>query len=76
MTLNRHKIEGLTAFNCTVIDSNTFENLMIQAGYSISGSAPAQSNRIKVWWIHNEYARVESVYSPDKRIVITAYHVN
>lgn len=32
MTLNKHQIQGLTAFNCAVFDSNTFETLMTQAG--------------------------------------------
>jgi hypothetical protein len=45
------------------------------AGYSISGSAPAQGQRYKVWWIHEDFRKVESIYSDDKSIVITAYHV-
>lgn len=48
---------------------------MINAGYFEVGSAPAQGGRIKVWWSHDEYPRVESIYSPNKNIVLTAYHV-
>ncbi|MBD6614436.1 hypothetical protein FNW02_00735 [Komarekiella sp. 'clone 1'] len=75
MTLNKHQIQGIPSFNCTVIDSNQFEHIMISAGYFISGSAPAQGSRIKVWWIHSQYPRVEAIYSPDRKLVITAYHV-
>jgi hypothetical protein len=75
MTLDKHQIQGIQGFNSRVISSNEFEKAMIDAGYSISGSAPAQNSRIKVWWIHEQYPRVEAIYSPDQKIVITAYHV-
>lgn len=75
MTLNKHQIQGLPNFNIPTLDASTFESLMLDAGYSMSGSAPARGNRVKVWWIHNQYPRVESVYSSDKQIVIIAYHV-
>ncbi|HBW31943.1 MAG TPA: hypothetical protein DEF48_18095 [Nostoc sp. UBA8866] len=75
MTLNKHLIQGLPAFSTTVLDSSAFETTMTSAGYSKSGSAPAQGNRVKVWWIHSSYPRVESIYSPDQKLVITAYHV-
>jgi hypothetical protein len=45
MTLNKHQIEGLPKFKCTILDANQFEKLMIDAGYSISGTAPAQVQR-------------------------------
>ena len=48
------------------------EKRMLNAGYFEIGSAPGQGGRIKVWWSHNEYPRVESIYSPDKNIVLTA----
>ena len=48
---------------------------MISAGYFEVGTAPAQGGRIKVWWSHDDYPRVESVYSSDKNTVVTAYHV-
>lgn len=75
MTLDKHQIQGIPQFNCKVIDSDQFEEIMQNAGYYMTGTAPAQGNRIKVWWAHNEYQRVESIYSPDKAKVITAYHV-
>ena len=75
MTLNKHQIEGLPKFKCTILDANQFEKLMIDAGYSISGTAPAQGNRIKVWWVHEQYPIVESIYTFDRKKVITAYHV-
>jgi hypothetical protein len=50
--------------------------LLTQAGYNKIGTAPAQGNRIKAWWSHPSYARVESIYSPDGAIAITAYHIN
>ena len=52
------------------------EKRMLNAGYFEIGSAPGQGGRIKVWWSHNEYPRVESIYSPDKNIVLTAYHIS
>ncbi len=75
MTLEKHQIQGIPQFKCKVIDSSQFEEIMQKAGYCKMGSSPAQVNRIKVWWTHTEYQRVESIYSPDKTKVITAYHV-
>ncbi len=76
MTLDKHQIDGLESFSVTTLPASEFEARMIAAGYSQTGSAPAQANRIKTWWSHPEYPRVESIYSPDKQIVITAYHVS
>ncbi|MBD2138256.1 hypothetical protein H6F32_11790 [Anabaena sp. FACHB-1237] len=75
MTLNKHQIQGLPKFKSTILDTNQFEKLIIDAGYSISGTAPAQGNRVKVWWIHEQYPRVESIYTRDQKKVISAYHV-
>ncbi|MFM5999458.1 MAG: hypothetical protein ACKPCI_19300 [Dolichospermum sp.] len=75
MTLNKHQIQGLPELKCQTLSATQFEKLMIDAGYSTSGTAPAQGNRIKVWWIHGQYPRVESIYSPEKKTVITAYPV-
>jgi hypothetical protein len=47
---------------------------MKDAGYSQSGSAPGKIGRVKVWWNHATYPLVESIYSSDKKTVITAYH--
>jgi hypothetical protein len=46
-----------------------------EAGYTIMGSAPAKGGRVKVWWSHEIFSNVESIYSEDKSTVITAYHV-
>ena len=75
MTLDKHSIDGVENFTAKTLPASEFESRMIAAGYSQTGLAPAQGNRIKVWWGHLEHSRVESIYSPDKQIVITAYHV-
>jgi hypothetical protein len=75
MTLDKHQIDGISGFPSRTMQASSFEQLMQGAGYEISGSAPAQGDRHKIWWTHKEYHRVESIYSPDKKIVITAYHV-
>jgi hypothetical protein len=75
MTLDKHIIQGLAAFTSKTLPSSEFEKLMINAGYFEVGTAPAQGGRVKVWWSHDNYPRVESIYSPDKSIVLTAYHV-
>ena len=75
MTLDKHTIQGLTAFTTKTLPLSEFEKRMINAGYFEMGTAPAQGGRIKVWWSHDEYPRVESICSLDKNTVITAYHV-
>jgi hypothetical protein len=61
MTLDKHSIQGLAAFTTKTLPSSEFEKLMINAGYTDVGTAPAQAGRIKVWWSHPDYPRVESV---------------
>lgn len=51
-----------------------FEQMLVDAGYNKVGVAPAKGNRIKAWWIHRNYQRVEVIYSADAATVITAYH--
>jgi hypothetical protein len=75
MTLDKHVIQGLPTFTIKTLSSGEFEKMMISAGYIDTGSAPAQGGRIKVWWSHDDYPRVESIYSPNKNTVLTAYHV-
>jgi hypothetical protein len=75
MTLDKHQIDGIGGFSSKILPAHQFEELLMGAGYSISGSAPAQGQRYKVWWIHEDFRKVESIYSDDKSIVITAYHV-
>lgn len=50
MTLDKHTIQGLTAFTTKTLPSSEFEKRMINALYFEVGSAPAQGGRIKVWW--------------------------
>ena len=75
MTLDKHQIDGVGGFSVKVLPASQFDQLMADAGYSISGSASAQGGRLKIWWIHSTFRTVESIYSGDKSIVITAYHV-
>jgi hypothetical protein len=75
MTLDKHQLDGIGGFSEKVLPADRFEALMVDAGYTISGSAPAQGGRVKVWWIHLTFRTVESIYSDDRSIVITAYHV-
>lgn len=75
MTLDKRTIQGLPAFTTTTLSKSEFEERMINAEYYEVGTAPGQGGRIKVRWSHNAYPRVESIYSPDKNIVLTAYHV-
>ncbi|KOP26808.1 hypothetical protein AMR41_08420 [Hapalosiphon sp. MRB220] len=75
MTLDKHTIQGLSAFTSKTLPSSEFEKRMINAGYYEVGTAAAKGGRIKIWWSHDIYPRVESVYSSDKSTVITAYHV-
>lgn len=75
MTLGKHRIDGIILEVIKARSATYFESLMINAGYEMSGSAPAKGNRIKIWFKHSVYRRVEAIYSPDKRTVITAYHV-
>lgn len=75
MTLDKHLIDGVENFTARTLPAPEFESKMMVAGYSQIGSAPAQCGRLKIWWAHSEYRQVESIYSPDKQVVITAYHV-
>ncbi len=68
MTLDKHQIDGLENFTARTLPASEFESRMIAAGYTQTELAPAQGNRIKVWWVHPEYPRVESIYSPISRL--------
>lgn len=74
MTLDKHKIDGIPRITANILSAPEFERIMSEAGYSKLGSAPAKGNRVKVWWSHPTYRRVEAIYSPDMKIAITAYH--
>jgi hypothetical protein len=75
MTLDKHQIDGIGGFSTKTLPASEFAGLMISAGYSQIGSAPAKANRVKVWWTHEVFQNVESIYSGDQSTVITAYHV-
>jgi hypothetical protein len=74
MTLDKHKLDGVEQITSKTLPANQFDGLLIEAGYSRLGSAPAQGDRLKVWWSHDEFRRVEAIYSPDGKVAITAYH--
>lgn len=76
MTLDKHTIRGVGGFSRRVLPSIEFDNILKEAGYICTGSAPAKGNRIKVWWNHPTHGIVEAIYDPDKRLAITAYHPN
>jgi hypothetical protein len=76
MTLNRHRIDGLPKILDRTMAAAKFERLLVDAGYTQIGSASAQGNRVKIWWAHPSYRRVEVIYSNNLSTVITAYHVN
>lgn len=76
MTLDKHKLEGIPQISSKTLSTENFEALLTNAGYTRLGTAPAQGKRIKTWWGHNTHRRIESIYSPDGKIAITAYHVD
>lgn len=75
MTLDKHKIDGIPQITSKTLPATEFDSLLTAAGYTKIGSAPAKGNRIKSWWSHQKFARVEVIYSPDNRLAIMAYHV-
>jgi hypothetical protein len=76
MTLDKHKLDGVEQITVRTMPTELFDGLLTQAGYSRTGSAPAQGNRLKAWWSHLEFRRIEVIYSPDGAVAITAYHVD
>jgi len=72
MTLDKHQIDGLAQISSKILLASDFEQL-IRGCYTRIGSAPAKGNRVKVWWSHPTFSRVEAIYSPDLTLVITAY---
>lgn len=75
MTLDKHKLDGVPQIKSKTLPVDKFEDLLRTEGYQQTGTAPAQGNRIKVWWVHPTYRRIEAIYSPDSKVAITAYHV-
>jgi len=76
MTLNKHKLDGIPQIAAKTLPSQEFDGLLGDAGYTKIGSASAKGNRIKIWWSHSAFRRIEAIYSPDGAIAITAYHVD
>ena len=74
MTLDKHKLDGITRIQAKTLPASEFEQLLVSVGYSKIGTAPAKGNRVKSWWTHPTYRRIEIIYSSDSTIVITAYH--
>ncbi len=75
MTLDTHQLDGIPQITVKTLPSTEFELLLVGAGYAKIGTAPAQGNRLKVWWNHSTFRRIEAIYSPDGTVAITAYHV-
>lgn len=76
MTLDKHQLDGIGSITSKTLPTLTFEQLLLNAGYSKIGTAPAQGNRVKAWWTHPTYRRLEVIYSPDTTTTITAYHTS
>lgn len=75
MTLDKHQLEGIPQITEKTLPIDDFEQLLDAAGYQRLGEAPAKGNRIKIWWRHETYRRIESIYSGDRKVAITAYHI-
>ncbi|MEG3890297.1 MULTISPECIES: hypothetical protein [unclassified Microcoleus] len=75
MTLDKHKLDGIIQITAKTLPSTEFELLLLTAGYGKIGTDPAQGNRLKVWWTHSTFRRIEAIYSADGIVAITAYHV-
>ena len=54
--------------------ASLFERLMNSAGYKESGISTTKGKRLKVLWIHPKYRRIESIFSEDRSLFLTAYH--
>ena len=76
MTLDKHKLEGIPQIKEKTLHIDNFEIQLSEAGYLRRGEAPARGNRIKIWWRHKIHRRIESIYSNDGKVAITAYHVD
>jgi hypothetical protein len=74
VTLEKHLIRGLPRFTEPTMSAIAFENLMFDAGYIRMESEPARDGRHVVYFEHEEYGQVTTIYSPNKKRVVTAYH--
>jgi hypothetical protein len=75
MTLDKHKLDGIPQITTKTLPVEEFEALLQAHGYRKIGTAPAQGNRVKAWWTHETFRRIEAIYSPDQTVAITAYNV-
>ncbi|MEO0868091.1 MAG: hypothetical protein AAFY17_06500 [Cyanobacteria bacterium J06642_11] len=76
MTLDKHTLDGIEQITQKTLPVEDFERILTDAGYHRLGSAPARGKRVKIWWRHDQYRRIESIYSPDEKVAITAYHTD
>lgn len=74
MTLDKHDIQGVHKIGCRVLPITEFEQLVTEAGYYKTSTAPAFRNRIKVWFSHSCYNRLECIYDLVNNKCVTAYH--
>ena len=47
MTLDKHQFDGIGRITVKTLPTLTFEQLLLDAGYTKIGTAPAQRNRLK-----------------------------
>jgi|LakMenE01Jun11ns_1017448.scaffolds.fasta_scaffold9949472_4 hypothetical protein len=65
-------LDGTPQITVKTLPSTEFELILLTAGYAKIGTAPAQGNRLKVWWNHSIFRRIEAIYSADGNVAITA----
>ncbi len=75
MTLDKHKLEGIVQIKEKTLPVSNFESLLTEAGYTKLGETPAKGTQMKSWWRHETYPQVEAIYSANRKVAITAYHV-
>lgn len=63
MTLDKHKLDGVPQITAKILPASEFEILLANAGYTKIGTAPAKGSRIKTWWSHLTFRRIEAIYS-------------
>ena len=75
MTLDKHLLDGIgKVTKSKTLATRDFEEKLTANGYYQIGKGKAQAGRIKVWFAHQEYRRVEAIYSEHGDIAVTAYH--
>lgn len=51
-----------------------FEKIMFDVGYIKMEVEPARDGRHIVYYDHEEYGQVTTIYSPNRKRVVNAYH--